>query len=232
MSPSDLASALLLHIEENYPAGSYLFSTPDWCERYTVKPLIATYRPEGIASRGQSGAHFSSPRSKDLASSDRTPSHHHLTPPLDDKSQSGVKKTALKEAVTVPKPPPQPKEEPSTLPEVCSLLTKIMPGIDLHSITPTPILLIHQGEASELLVRLADALSQKKAPARVVEASALTPTLLNSPLVKLLVMTPKAEQTLGKLTTSAKTYTMDPPESYLKNPGSRQPLWDALCALI
>jgi len=56
-----------------------------------VKPLIVTYRPEGIASWRQSGAHSSSPRSKDLTSSDCTPSHHHLTPPLDDRSQSGVK---------------------------------------------------------------------------------------------------------------------------------------------
>ncbi|MGE3954469.1 MAG: transposase [Parachlamydiales bacterium] len=60
-----------------------------------IQPLIVTYRPEGIDSWQPSSAHPSLPRSKDLASSRCALSDHHLSRPLDDRSQSGVKELDL-----------------------------------------------------------------------------------------------------------------------------------------
>ncbi|MGE3954901.1 MAG: hypothetical protein AB7F31_06945 [Parachlamydiales bacterium] len=131
--------------------------------------------------------------------------------------------------------PPQ-RSEPSppkrVTPPHVSPLPKTLSGLKLTSYIPTPILLVHCGEGGEMLERLATALTQKRASAQVVEVKEAPPTLFTSPLVKLVVLTPRAQAALPQLKIRAPLYMMEEPQAYLDNPALRKPLWEALCALL
>ncbi len=60
-----------------------------------IKPLIVAHRPEGIDSWQSSSSHPSSSGFTNPASSRYAPSEHPLPPPLDGRSQSGVKILAI-----------------------------------------------------------------------------------------------------------------------------------------
>ncbi len=179
MSISELTEALLDHIREEYPEGSYFFSTI---------PLPTPPK--------------------------KTP------PPQKKERRASVAKAQPQKERAAPVAKPLPK------------LATLLPGIKLQEQIPTPVILTHRGEEATLLDRLATALTQKRASAQVLEVSKLSPALLASPIVKLIVLTPEAAKVLKNPKTGAKLYTMESPQAYLQNPSLRKPLWEALCALI